>query len=350
MDMFRHGGHDAVGVDSFFFKGCGLQGLPRQNGPGALRADVRSLPSMALAGFDAVVHLASLSDDPLGDLNPQLTQAINHRASVRLAGQAKAEGVTRFVFASSCSVYGAAGSGLVSEDAPLRPLGHYGTSKAEVERELAGMADDGFSPTVLRAATAYGLSPRLRGDVVVNNLVGSALTRGEVRLRSDGQSWRPLLHVEDMCRAFLAVLEAPRCRVHNQVFNVVPKGENYQIRDVAELVADVVPGCRVALANGKGSPDPRSYRVDGGRLLESVPGFVPRWTVPEGVRQLFGALEKGGLTEEEFFGPRFVRLEHIRSLMAAGALDGDLRWSARSRLERDPAWREEADRRVGGLA
>ncbi len=333
MDMLRHTGHDPVGLDSFYFKGCGLRGQACGGSPGAFRVDIRSLPSSALAGFDAVVHLAALSDDPLGNLNPLLTQAINHRASVRLARQAKAEGVSRFVFASSCSVYGAAGSGLLAEDAPPRPLGPYGTSKVEVEREVAGMADDFFSPTFLRAATAYGVSAKLRGDVVVNNLVGSALTRGEVRLRSDGRSWRPFLHVEDLCRAFLAVLEAPRPLVHAQVYNVVPEGENYQIRDVAELVAGAVPGCRVTFANGEGRADPRSYQVDGGKLAATLPSFIPRWKMPEGIEQLSFTLGRSDLTEKDFFGPRFVRIEHIRFLMSAGLLDGELRWNTRSQVE-----------------
>jgi nucleoside-diphosphate-sugar epimerase len=343
MSMLCHAGHDAMGMDALYFQDCGLQRQPLGGSPRGFRADIRSLPPSALAGFDAVVHLASLSDDPLGNLNPLLTQAINHRASIRLARQAKAEGVTRFVFASSCSVYGASGCDLVSEEAPARPLGPYGTSKLEVERELEGMADDGFSPTVLRSGTAYGVSPRLRGDVVVNNLVGSALTRGEVRLRSDGTAWRPFLHVEDMCRAFLAVLEAPRPLVHGQVFNVVPEGENYRIRDVAELVAAAFPGCRVAFGKGKEATDPRSYKVDGGKLSQSVPGFVPRWRMPEGIGQLSQVLGRSNLTEGDFFGPRFIRLEHIRSLMAAGLLDGELRWNPRSQREKAPAWREEGD-------
>jgi nucleoside-diphosphate-sugar epimerase len=335
-----HAGHDVVGLDSFFFKGCGLQGPQGGADPGMIRADIRSLPSTALAGFDAVVHLASLSHDPLSNLNPLLTKAINHRASVRLARQARAEGVTRFVFASSCSVYGAGGSGLLAEDVPVGPLGPYGTSKLEVERELAAMADDGFSPTVLRSGTAYGVSPRLRGDVVVNNLVGSALTRGEVRLQSDGRAWRPFVHVEDMCRAFLAVLEAPRTQVHGQVFNVVPEGGNYQVRDVAELVAEAFPGCRVAMGDGKEAADARSYRVDGAKLSQAVPGFVPRWRLEEGIRQLSLVLGRCHLAEGDFFGPRFVRLEHIRSLMAAGLLDGELRWNNRLQREGTPVWRE----------
>jgi nucleoside-diphosphate-sugar epimerase len=199
-----------------------------------------------------------------------------------------------------------------------------------VEKALVDMADDSFSPTFLRAATAYGVSPKLRGDVVVNNLVGSALTRGEVRLLSDGRSWRPLLHVEDMCRAFQAVLEAPRNRVHGEAFNLAPEGENYQVRDVAELVAECVPGCRVTFSEGGGDPDPRSYRVDGSKLTSTISSFSFRWTVPEGIRQVFSALNGADLSETDFFGPRFIRLEHLSSLMASGALDAGLRWSQNS--------------------
>jgi nucleoside-diphosphate-sugar epimerase len=331
MDILREAGHDAVGSDAFFFEGCGLGRSPRRKDPAAVRADLRDLPPSALAGFHGVVHLAALSNDPLGSLNPELTHAINQQASVRLAENAKAAGISRFVFASSCSLYGAAGSERVAEDAPSRPLTPYGVSKVEVERALAAMADDSFSPTYLRSATAYGVSPRLRGDVVVNNLVGSALTRGEVRLLSDGRSWRPLLHVEDMCRAFLAVLEAPRHLVHAQAFNVAPEGENYQIREVAEMVAECVPGCRVTFAEGGGEPDPRSYRVDGGKITSTLPSFSPRWTVPDGIRQVFSALSRADLSEKDFFGPRFMRLDHLRSLMAGGILDDELRWNGPSR-------------------
>jgi nucleoside-diphosphate-sugar epimerase len=326
MSALRGAGHEAVGVDTFFFEACGLRRGPQARNPEEWRADLRDLPPAALAGFDAVVHLAALSNDPLGDLDPGLTHAINEWGSVRLAANAKEEGVSRFVFASSCSLYGAAGSERVAEDAPLMPLTPYGVSKVEVETALASMADDAFSPTFLRAATAYGMSPKLRGDVVVNNLVGSALTRGEVRLLSDGRSWRPLLHVEDMSRAFLAVLEAPRHLVHGQAFNVVPEGENYQIRDVAEMVAECIPGCRVTFAKGGGEPDPRSYRVDGGKLASTLPSFRPRWTVPEGIRQVFSALSRADYTEGDFFGPRFIRLERLRTLLSQGLVGDDLRW------------------------
>jgi len=344
MGMLRHTMHDAVGVDALFFQGCGLQGQAWGSTPGAFRVDIRSLPPSTLAGFDAVVHLASLSNDPLGSLHPRLTRAINQEASVRLARQARAEGVSRFLFASTCSVYGSAGSALVPEDAPARPVGPYGASKLEAETAIAGMADDAFSPTFLRPATVYGVSPRLRGDVAVNHMVGSALTRGDVRLNGDGAAWRPFLHVEDLCRAFLAVLEAPRHLVHNQVFNVVPEAENYRIRDVAELVAEAVPGCRVTFAKGNGEPvqNPGSYRVDGGKLAATLPHLVPRWTVAEGVRQLSLTLGRAGLTEEEFFGPRFMRLERIRSLLTRGVLDEELRWSSRSPAKAPTIWREDA--------
>jgi nucleoside-diphosphate-sugar epimerase len=327
MGLLEEAGHEAVGVDAGYFAGCGLPEARQKQVPPARRVDLRDLSPSAPAGFHAVIHLAALSNDPLGNLNPQLTHDINRHASLRLASAAKAAGVSRFLFASSCSLYGAAGSSHVGEDAPLRPLTPYGVSKVEVEKGLLRLADDTFTPTFLRAATAYGVSPRLRGDVVVNNLVGSALTRGEVRLLSDGRSWRPLLHVDDMCRAFLAVLDAPRQVVHGEAFNLAPEGENYQIRDVAEMVAECVPGVRVTFAEGGGEPDPRSYRVDGSKLRSAVPAFSPRWTVPDGIRQVYSALSRVDLTEEEFFGPPFLRLPALRRLMEEGRLDWNLRWA-----------------------
>ena len=334
-DMLLGAGHDAFGVDTHFFQGCGLPSRSRVQAPVSWVSDLRDLDPSALSGFQAVIHLAALSNDPLGSLNPELTHAINHQASVRLASHAKAAGVSRFVFASSCSLYGTAGADQIAEDAPLRPLTPYGVSKVEVEKALTPMADDSFSPTFLRFATAYGVSPKLRGDVVVNNLVGSALTRGEVRLLSDGKSWRPLLHVEDMCRAFLAVLEAPRHHVHCEAFNVAPDGENYQVRDVAELVAECVPGCRVTFGEGGGEPDPRSYRVDGAKLLSTVPAFRPRWRVLDGIRQVHDTLSCAQLSEKDFFGPRFMRIDHLRSLMARDLLDEELRWKGSFREQGD---------------
>jgi nucleoside-diphosphate-sugar epimerase len=329
--LLNGAGHEVVGIDTCYFADCGLPRARQVPDPRRLKKDLRDLDSSVLGGFHAVVHLAALSNDPLGSLSAELTHSINTQASLRLASKAKVAGVARFLFASSCSLYGAAGSAAVGEDAPLLPLTPYGRSKVEVEKGLAEIADDSFSPTFLRSATAYGVSPNLRGDVVVNNLVGSALTRGEVRLLSDGSSWRPLVHVEDMCRAFLAVLEAPRHLVHAQAFNVVPEGENYQIRDLAEIVAECAPGCRVTFAEGGVEPDPRSYRVGGEKLLSILSSFVPRWTVREGIQEVLSTLARADLTEEEFFGPRFIRLEQLRYLMDRGLLDMDLRWHRSAR-------------------
>jgi nucleoside-diphosphate-sugar epimerase len=273
------------------------------------------------------VHLAALSNDPLGHLDPGLTDEINHRATLSLARGAREAGVERFVFASSCSLYGVAGAGMLDESADFNPITPYGESKVASERGLAALATDHFSPTFMRNATAYGVSPRLRADVVVNNLVGYGFTTGLIVLESDGRSWRPLVHVEDFSRAFLAVIEAPRELVHNEAFNVGRTAENYEIRDVAEIVHDVVPGCRVSFADDSG-PDPRSYKVDCGKLETTLPAYRPEWTVERGVRELLTAFEREGMTEKDFFGPRYTRIKHIESLLASGQIDRTLRWRA----------------------
>jgi nucleoside-diphosphate-sugar epimerase len=314
-------GHDVTGLDTYLYEGCTLG--PEPAPVAAIHKDIRDVTPADLAGFDAVIHLAALSNDPLGRLNERCTYDINHLASVKLAESAKKAGVPRFLFASSCSLYGAAGDQMLDEEAAFNPITAYGASKVLVEADVAKLADASFSPTYLRNATAYGFSPRLRADIVVNNLVGVAFTTGEIVIQSDGTPWRPLVHIEDISRAFLAVLRAPRDVVHNQAFNVGSSAENYQIRDVAEIVRDVVPGASVRYVDG-GGPDPRCYRVDCGKLARTVPEFRTEWDVRRGARELYDAFTRHGLTAEQFEG--FKRLNRIQQLMAAGRLDAALCW------------------------
>ena len=321
--MLRARGHEVVGLDSYLYEDCTFGTAPME--VPALRKDVRDVEVTDLQGFDAVIHLAGLCNDPLGDLNPECTFDINHRASVRLAEQAKQAGVERFLFSSSCSLYGAAGDELVGEDGAPHPVTPYGESKVLVERDVALLADDAFSPTFLRNATVYGVSPRLRGDLVVNNLVGYAYTTGEVHIKSDGTPWRPLVHVEDVSRAFVAVMEGPRKKVHNEPFNVGITSENYQVRDVAEIVREVVPESRITYAEDAG-PDQRNYRVSFDKLARTLPEFRPTWTVRRGVEELYEAYDRMGLTYEEFTGSRLLRIRHILELLDEERLDPALRW------------------------
>ena len=317
-------GHEVVGLDTGLYEACSF-GDRRQDVAG-VRLDIRSVEPHHLDGFEAVLHLAALSNDPLGDLNPQLTYDINHLASVRLARAAREAGVERFLFASSCSLYGASGTGApLTEDAPFNPVTPYGESKILVEQDVTRLATPDFSPVFFRNATAYGVSPHLRVDIMVNNLVGYAVTTGQVLIKSDGSPWRPLVHVEDICRAFLATLEADRLRTHNQAFNVGITEENFRVREVAEMV-EAVTGCQATFAEGA-SADARDYRVDFSRIQRVLPEFQPRWTVQKGVEELYEAYRRYDLTEDEFLGGRYVRLNEIRRLQSEGRLDDELRWT-----------------------
>jgi nucleoside-diphosphate-sugar epimerase len=318
-------GYEIVGLDSDLFHQCtftpGLHDVPER------RLDVRDVQRRDLEGFDAIIHLAALSNDPLGDLNPAITYEINHMASVRLARLAKEAGIPRFLYSSSCSSYGRAGDDLVDETAPVQPITAYAISKVRVEHDLAQLADDRFSPTFLRNATAYGVSPRLRFDLVLNNLMAWAVAQGRVHVKSDGSPWRPIVHIEDIARAFVAVLAAPRELVHNQALNVGQTDENYRVRDLAKIVQDVVPGSRIEYARD-GGPDPRCYRVDFGKIHRLLPDFKPQWTARRGAAELYAAYRGVGLMIEDCEGPRFKRIDHLKQLLGAGRVDETLRWKA----------------------
>jgi len=318
-------GHDVVGLDSDLYEQCtfgdedGIQNIP------ALKKDIRDVETSDLDGFDAVIHLAGLSNDPLGDLDPELTYEINHAASVHLARLAKEVGVTRFIFSSSCSNYGSAGQDWVSEESELNPVTPYGIAKVRVEEDVMKLAGSNFSPTFPRNATAYGVSPRLRFDLVLNNLVAWAFATGGVHLKSDGMAWRPIVHVQDIARAFIAILHAPRELVHNQAFNVGRTEENYRIRELAEIVAETVPGSHIEYAEGAGR-DKRCYRVDSGKIVQILPEFKPQWSARVGAQQLYEAYRKIGLNLKDFEGPRYRRIDHIEQLLSTGRLDATLRW------------------------
>ncbi|MBK4730840.1 SDR family oxidoreductase [Oxynema sp. CENA135] len=321
--LLLEAGYEVVGLDSDLYQRCtfgeGIREITE------IQKDIRDVERADVEGFDAVLHLAGLSNDPLGDLNPDLTYDINYQASVNLAKLAKQAGVERFIFSSSCSNYGAGGQDWLTEESAFNPVTPYGESKVRVERDVAELADDNFSPTFLRNSTAYGVSPRLRFDLVLNNLVAWAFTTGRVYIKSDGTPWRPIVHIEDISRAFLAVLEAPREAIHNQAFNVGRNEDNYQIRELADIVKETVPNCEIEYAKDAG-PDKRCYRVDCSKILRVLPNFKPQWNARKGAQELYDTYQKIGLTLEEFEGAKYKRIAHIQQLLSTGELDSNLRW------------------------
>lgn len=334
--LLNSSGYEVWGLDTGYYQECTFSAT---NGSydtvhKQIYKDIRDTSADDLEGVDAVIHLAALSNDPIGELNPILTEDINYRASVRLAQLSRTAHVSRFLFSSSCSMYGASGDNAVTEEAPLRPLTTYARSKAQTESGVAALANKNFSPVFLRNSTAYGISPRLRCDLVVNNLLGNAFTTNEVKLMSDGTAWRPIVHVEDIACAFLATLASPREVIHNQAFNVGQDTENYQVRVIAEMVAKAVPDSKITYAEGA-SPDNRSYHVSFAKIRMFLPKFQPRWTLQKGIKQLYESLISYGLTSEDFQGRRYTRIKQLQYLLSERRLDPALRWmvASHNRLE-----------------
>jgi nucleoside-diphosphate-sugar epimerase len=320
---FAKAGHNVVGLDTGYYSPCTL--VSDQAQIPWLRQDIRNIELSDLNGFDAVVHLAALSNDPIGNMNEQWTEEINHRASVRLAELAKKAGVRRFLFSSSCIMYGMSEAAVVTEESPLDPKTEYARSKVKSERAISELASDGFAPTFLRNGTVYGVSPRMRFDTVFNDLMGAAVTTGKVTLYSDGKPWRPVVHVQDVARAFLTVLEAPLADVWNQAFNTGANYLNHQIFELAEIVAEIVPGCKLEIQANPGA-DQRTYKADFGKFARTFPNFSLKWSATQGARDLYDTFTKIGLTHDHFVDKQFTRLKWLRHLLDSGQLDQALRW------------------------
>jgi len=321
--MLQAEGYEIVGFDSNLFAEPNFYDVSEVP---YIRKDIRDIESSDVKGFDAILHLAALSNDPLGYFDPEITYSINHYASEKLAKLAKKVGVQRFLLASSCSVYGASEGSMMTEESKPNPITPYGISKLRAEKSISKLADSKFSPTFLRPATAYGVSTMLRSDLVLNNLVGWAYVTGKVFMKSDGTPWRPIVHIEDFSRAFIAVLNAPKDLVHNQIFNVGITEENYQMRDLAQIVVKTVPGSRIEYAKNAG-PDKRDYRVDCGKIAHTIPEFKPKWNAQRGARQLYNAIKESEFSSiEEFEGPPQNRIAQINKLINEGRLDKTLRW------------------------
>lgn len=316
-------GHPVRGIDQRYYDGCEFGAF--RPAADSVRKDIREISEDDLRDVDVVIHLAALSNDPLGDINPELTLSINHAASVRLARLAKAAGVRRFVMSSSCSTYGKASDEVISESSPLNPVTPYGRSKTLSETDIAKLADDQFCPVFLRHATVYGVAPMLRFDLVINNLVAYAVATGQVYMKSDGKAWRPLVHIEDVCSACIAAATADSGLVRNEIFNIGRSDENYRIFEVAEMIARSVPGARIEYADGA-CPDERSYNVDFSKAENKLPGFSPKWTVQEGIEQLARTFTNARLRLAEFEGARYSRVARITDLLRSGAVDENLFW------------------------
>lgn len=323
--LLRHS-CQVVGIDCDFYKGSELypteSHLFRQ-----ITKDIRKIQQEDLEGISAIIHLAALSNDPLGEVNPSLTDQINHQASIRLAELAKKQGIQKFIFASSCSLYGISSEDKpLTEEGKLNPITAYAKSKVITEEEISRMADDDFHPVFMRNSTVYGVSPNLRLDLVVNNLVAWAYLTGKVAIMSDGTPWRPLIHVEDFCRAFLAALKAPLEKVHNQAFNVGIDEENYQVKDIAADIEQIVPDCRTEILNQTG-PDERTYRVDFSKIKTTLNNFQPEWNVKKGIKELYKTYEEFGLTQEDFQSPKYFRVRWLKWLLETERLDNNLQWT-----------------------